>query len=194
MNPTIVEALCATISAAPFFLPVKIGPHLREETFIGGPLGSNNPTRELLKEAGVVFGNHRRVAQIVNLGTGRPSALSVDAQDPENVASTLLRSLSTDCEMVASELATRLIYVDAYIRLNVDGKTECSSIDDWHDIQAIKTNTSAYLKTPAIYRLLQGSVQNLQNRIGTATIGQISTLLYSPSYARISSNKSFRSF
>jgi hypothetical protein len=36
------------------FLPVNIGPRLRERTFVGGSLGVSNSTRELLKEARTV--------------------------------------------------------------------------------------------------------------------------------------------
>ena len=50
-NPTIVEAICATMATPPYFSPIKCGPRGRQQVFIGGPHGANNPTRELLKEA-----------------------------------------------------------------------------------------------------------------------------------------------
>ncbi|KIM22350.1 hypothetical protein M408DRAFT_49170, partial [Serendipita vermifera MAFF 305830] len=77
LNPTMIEALCATMAIQSHFLPVKIGPRRTQELFIGGPLGTNNPTRLLLAEASKVFGKNRRVAQIISLGCGLPRALSI---------------------------------------------------------------------------------------------------------------------
>ncbi|KIM22796.1 hypothetical protein M408DRAFT_39535, partial [Serendipita vermifera MAFF 305830] len=77
LTPTIVEALCATMAIQSHFLPVKLGSRRAQESFIGGALGANNPTRLLLEEAGKVFGKERRVAQIISLGCGLPRVLSV---------------------------------------------------------------------------------------------------------------------
>ncbi|KIM22768.1 hypothetical protein M408DRAFT_40342, partial [Serendipita vermifera MAFF 305830] len=77
LNPTIVEALCATMAIQSYFLPVNIGPQRTQQTFIGGSFGINNPTRMLLVEAGCVYGENRRVAQILSLGCGLPRVLSV---------------------------------------------------------------------------------------------------------------------
>ncbi|KIM32453.1 hypothetical protein M408DRAFT_39468, partial [Serendipita vermifera MAFF 305830] len=77
LNPSIVDALCATMATPRFFSPAKIGPPLRQQSFIGGALGANNPTRELLAEAADVFGNDRRVAQIITLGSGRPRMIAL---------------------------------------------------------------------------------------------------------------------
>ncbi|KIM24402.1 hypothetical protein M408DRAFT_44572, partial [Serendipita vermifera MAFF 305830] len=70
LNPTIVDALCATISFPSHFLPVKIGPPRRQQSFVGNVLGANNPTRLLLEEASNMYGKDRRVAQIISLGCG----------------------------------------------------------------------------------------------------------------------------
>jgi len=157
-----------------FFPPVKIGPRGREQTFAGGPLGANNPTRELLKEAGIAFVQDKRVAQVISLGAGRQNAVSLEGVDPTDMSSQLLQTLYTDCETVASELSTRLINVDAYVRLNVESGLEASSLDDWRGLGAIEQSTNAYVETSAVTRLLEESLRYLQNRIGTATLAQIS--------------------
>jgi hypothetical protein len=157
-----------------FFPPVKIGPGGREQTFTGGPLGASNPTRELLKEAGIAFGLDKRVAQIISLGTGWPNVVPLEAVDPADMSSQLLKALYTDCETVASELSTRLVNVDAYVRLNVENGPEASSFDDWRGLGAIEQSTNAYVETSAVTRLLEESLRYLQNRVGTATLAQIS--------------------
>ena len=59
------------MAAPPYFEPVKIGPKMRQQSFVGGALGANNPTRLLLSEACNIFGNDQRVAQIISLGSGQ---------------------------------------------------------------------------------------------------------------------------
>ncbi|KIM24406.1 hypothetical protein M408DRAFT_47389, partial [Serendipita vermifera MAFF 305830] len=70
LNPTILDAVCATISIPSHFLPVKIGPPRRQQAFVGSVTGANNPTRLLLNEASIMYGKDRRVAQIISLGCG----------------------------------------------------------------------------------------------------------------------------
>ena len=117
-NPTITEAVCATMAIPSYFLPLKTG--RSQQSFIGVVLGANNPTRELLKEAGTVFGNETRVAQVISIGCGIPPVLSLEAMTGEAGASRLLKEIPIDCQMVATELAARLCDVDAYLRLSVE--------------------------------------------------------------------------
>ncbi|KIM24435.1 hypothetical protein M408DRAFT_47959, partial [Serendipita vermifera MAFF 305830] len=70
LNPTILDAVCATISIPSHFLPVKIGLPRRQQAFFGSVTGANNPTRLLLDEASTMYGKDRRVAQIISLGCG----------------------------------------------------------------------------------------------------------------------------
>jgi hypothetical protein len=158
-----------------YFTSVKAGPRGREQTFAGGPLGANNPTRELLREAGTIFGNGKRVAQIISIGTGWESGALINPTDTENAAGQWLKSLATDCETIASELSTRLFIVDAYVRLNVNIEMGAASMNDWTGLSAIGSQTSAYLETAAVARTFEMSLQYLRNRIGTATLGQISS-------------------
>jgi hypothetical protein len=156
---------------------VKIGPRGREQTFVGGPLGTNNPTRELLREAGAIYGNNKRVAQIISLGAGISGAVLLESEDSADVASYLLKSLAVDCETVASELSTRLFAVDAYVRLDVGCGGTNATMDDWSGVGAMEARTSAYLESDVVARILDESLRYFQNKIGTATLGQISAYL-----------------
>jgi hypothetical protein len=169
-----VEALCATIASPPLFTPVKIGPRGREQTFVGGPLGANNPTRELLREAGSIYGNNKRVAQIISLGAGISRDVLIESADSADVANHLLKSLAVDCETVASELSTRLFAVDAYVRLDVDCSGMNAVMDDWSEVGTMEARTDAYVEGDIVARMLDESLRYLQNRVGTATLGQIS--------------------
>ncbi|KIM28299.1 hypothetical protein M408DRAFT_24000 [Serendipita vermifera MAFF 305830] len=145
-NPTITEALCARMAIQSYFLPVKIGPRRGQGSFIGGAFGANNPTRLLLDEAIKVFGENRRVAQIISLGRGLPQVLSVNPSDTGNI-NRLLKEVTMDCEGVANDLSTQLINIDAYLRLNVNRGMESFGMKQWDDLGAVTTHTATYLAT-----------------------------------------------
>ena len=155
-----------------YFLPVKIrGSH---QSFIGGVLGANNPTRELLKEAGTVFGNERRVAQIVSIGCGIPAALSLEAMAECAGTNRLLKEIPTDCQMVATELATRLYDVESYLRLSVDKGIGNIEMDQWGMVGDIEMHTACYVESQRITHALEGSLKHLRQRSGTVTLGRLS--------------------
>jgi hypothetical protein len=155
-----------------YFLPVKIGGS--HQSFIGGVLGTNNPTRELLKEAGAVFGNERRVAQIISIGCGIPPALSLKAMTDGVGASRLLKEIPTDCQMVATELAARLYDVNAYLRLSVDKGIENIEMDQWGVVGEIEMQTACYVESQTITHALEASLKCLSQRSGTVTLGHLS--------------------
>jgi hypothetical protein len=175
LNPTIVEAVCATMAVPSLFSPVKIGPRLRQQSFVGGAFGANNPTRELLKEASTLFGPNRRVAQVLSIGSGLPRVISTESLDGDEGAHRLLREMATDCEMVAQELSTRLYTIDAYLRLNVDKGMELVAMTDWNELGSIESHTAVYIATATVTGALETSVRHLQERTGALTLEQIST-------------------
>jgi predicted acylesterase/phospholipase RssA len=186
LNPTIVEAVCATMAVPSFFLPVKIGPRLRQQSFIGGPLGANNPARELLKEASAIFGPNRRLAQVLSIGSGLPRVISMDSSADEESVHSLLKEIATDCEMVAQELSTRLYTVDAYLRLNVDRGMELVTMTDWNELGSIESHAAAYIVTAIVTGALDSSIRHLQERTGALTLEQISTFSVSDFSADLS--------
>jgi hypothetical protein len=155
-----------------YLLPAKIG--RSHQSFIGGVLGANNPTRELLKEAGTVFGNERRVAQITSIGCGIPPALSLEAMSDGAGASRVLKEIPTDCQMVATELATRLYDVDAYLRLSVDKGIGNIDMDQWGMVGEIEMHTACYVESRTISHALEISLKRLKQRSGTVTLGRLS--------------------
>lgn len=174
LNPSIVDALCATMATPRFFSPAKIGPPLRQQSFIGGALGANNPTRELLAEAADVFGNDTRVAQIITLGSGRPRMIALGNSTADGELDQTSGRIGADCETVARDLSARLYNINAYLRLNVDRGMENLRFSDWSDVGNIESYTTAYVEATHVTQSIDTSLKALQERIGTATLGQIS--------------------
>jgi hypothetical protein len=174
LNPTIVEAICATMAIPSHFIPVRVGSRLDQRTFVGGPLGSNNPTRELLKEAGTVFGNERRVAQIISIGCGVPPVLSLQAVANETGMGRLLKEIVDECETMAKELATRLYDVDAYLRLSVEKGIGNIEIDQWGLLGDIEVHTARYMESQTITHAVEASLNRLKQRSGTVTLSHLS--------------------
>jgi len=173
-NPTIVEALCATITTPPLFSPTKISSHSIQQTFVGSGLGANNPTRELLKEASSIFGADRRVAQIISLGSGTPRSISLNASQGAKGVNRMLEEMMADCEIVAHELSTRLTRLHPYLRLSVDRGMEDLIMTDWSKVGNIESYTRAYVDNPHIIKALEESLVCLKTRFGISTLGEIS--------------------
>jgi len=114
------------------------------------------------------------VAQIISLGSGSPRAVPIELVNGGDLFNHPLRSLAADCEAVASELSTRLLSVDAYVRLNVEFTKKGFTMDDWNSFQEIESLTHNYVETTTVARTLDESVRYLRSRVGTATLGQIS--------------------
>ena len=174
LNPTIVEAVCATMALPSHFIPVRIGSRLDQRNFVGGPLGSNNPTRELLKEAGIIFGNERRVAQIISIGCGVPPVLSLRAITSETGAGRLLKEIPDECEMVAKELSARLYDIEAYLRLSVEKGIGNIEMDQWGVLGDIEMHTACYMETQTIAQVIEISLKRLQRKLVTVTLGHLS--------------------
>jgi hypothetical protein len=161
----------------PYFSPIKIGLRLRQQSFIGGALGANNPTRELLNEASAIFGKDSRVAQIISIGSGLPRVISVQSLGEEKLGR-LLTDIMMDCETVARELDARLHNVDVYVRLNVDRGMEAIDMIDWNKLGDIESHTNAYIATTSTTRALESSLRYLQLSDGVVTLGTLSECLH----------------
>jgi hypothetical protein len=178
LNPTIVEAICATMANPPYFSSVKFGPRSRQQTFKGGPRGANNPTRELVKEASTIFGREKLVAQIVSLGCGRSHLSSLEMDTDTEGATRWVQEMEADCEAVAKELSTRLCNMDEYLRLSVERGMEHQLTTKWDELGPIETHTSAYVESADISETIEASLRHLQESTSTVTLGEISEYSY----------------
>jgi len=163
------------MATPPYFSSIKFGPRGRQQVFIGGPRGANNPTRELLREASAIFGKEKLVAQIISLGSGRSHISSMEQNSGTERVSRLVQEMAADCEAVAKELSTRFCDMDAYLRLNVERGMENVLMNEWDDLGPIESHTSAYVEMAEISETIEASLQRLQGRTGTITLGEISS-------------------
>ena len=136
-------------------------------------IGFNNPTRELIKEAEMQFGTDMRVSTVISVGSGLPALVAFDG--PTSSSNELLNAIVIDCERMARELATQLFNVDAYLRLNVDRGMENTKMSDWEGLGIIEGQTETYLAVAAVRKAINSSLQRLQDRVGSITLGQLST-------------------
>jgi hypothetical protein len=178
LNPTIVEAICATMATRSYFSPIKIGPHGRQQAFIGGPRGASNPARELLKEASAIFGKEKLVAQIISLGCGRSHLSSVEGDTDIEGTSLSVQEMAVDCEIVAKDLSIRLCDLDTYLRLDVERGMDNLVMHEWDDLGPILSHTSAYIETARISETIETSLRRLQGGTGTVALGEISAYPY----------------
>jgi hypothetical protein len=172
---TLIDALCASLAIPSLLDPVPIGPKLRQRRFIGGALGFYNPTRELLKEAKMVYGDDQRVALVLSLGSGSPSIMSIESSTSLSFnMESLVKYIGTDCERVAREMAIQSIQVDAYVRLNVNRGLEDTRFDDWNCISSIEGPIKTYLEASSVTQAVDTASEKISKRIGSITLGQLS--------------------
>jgi hypothetical protein len=170
-----MEALCASLAIPPLFGPVPVGPEQRQQKFIGGALGFYNPTREILKDARMAYGDDQRVALILSLGSGVPHIMSLDSSSSLSCnVNSLVKYIGTDCGRVAREMAIQLIQIDAYVRLNVNRGLEDTQFDDWNCISSIEGPIKTYLEAASVTQAVDTASEKIAKRIGSVTIGQLS--------------------
>ena len=119
------------------------------------------------------FGTDMRVSTIISIGSGLPALVAFDGTTSSS--NELLNAIVIDCERMARELATQLFNVDAYLRLNVDRGMENTKMSDWEGLGIIEGQTETYLAVAAVRKAINSSLQRLQDRVGSITLGQLST-------------------
>jgi predicted acylesterase/phospholipase RssA len=184
-NCEIWEAARATSAAPTFFKRIAIsdGSGVKEE-FIDGGLGCNNPTKQVLEEAGTVFGSHRKVGCLVSIGTGHPGTIGLARPDSfQKVLPTKLigvvKRIATDCQNTANELSTRFKdYENFYFRFNVEHGAEGISLEEWEKMGELTEHTKAYLRKTEVSKAIDQIVDTLRHlRPIERTLGSLSQSL-----------------
>ncbi|KAF8586137.1 FabD/lysophospholipase-like protein [Ramaria rubella] len=108
-NGTIWEAARVMSASPTFFKRIVIGQPGLSEHYIDGGIGCNNPIKQVLEEAVVIFPG-RKVACIISIGMGQPQTISILTPSlfqqvlPLDIIR-VLQSIATDCEQSAQEIA-----------------------------------------------------------------------------------------
>ncbi|KIM24848.1 hypothetical protein M408DRAFT_227307, partial [Serendipita vermifera MAFF 305830] len=107
-NPTVMDAICATVASPLLFDPVRIGELGSEECFVSCKFYFSNPTKQALQEACEAFGSDQQVYAIVSLGCGKtpPAAIagSMDAMEYTKI----LEIVASDSEQVAEDMERQI--------------------------------------------------------------------------------------
>ena len=149
---TIWQAARATSAAPTFFKRLKIGMPNAQEEFLDGGVGSNNPTKIMIREALDSFGQARGVACVVSIGTGvmNVSDFKVPGLVQKIIPTDLIqvfKEMITDCETIAREVDPWLSRTPGvYFRFNVEKGLEDIKLDESRELGNMKTKTIRYLE------------------------------------------------
>ena len=166
---TIWQAARATSAAPRYFKRLKIGPSNVQEEFLDGGVGSNNPTRLMMREAHRTFQNTRGVACVVSIGTGimNVSELQTPTFGQKIIPKELidvLKDMVTNCEVVAEEVRRFFTSTSGvYFRFNVEKGLEDIKLEDAKELGNMKTNTIRYLEQDETTRSVAEAVSVLCN-------------------------------
>ncbi|KDQ53063.1 hypothetical protein JAAARDRAFT_96885, partial [Jaapia argillacea MUCL 33604] len=149
-NCMVWEAARATSATSNIFKPIRIGDSLMRELFIGGGIGCNNPIRQVLQEAELVFPS-KYVACVLSIGAGHPKTISFASSGglfsnvlPLSVCTTM-HDIATDCEGTAEEMARQFQTIsDFYFRFNVDQGLQSFKLGQWYRLSEVQTHAEQY--------------------------------------------------
>jgi hypothetical protein len=180
INCTIWEAARATSAAPTFFERIAIGDKGMAVEYIGGGLGCNNPTEQVLLEAERVF-PRRHVACIISIGTGHKETISIEK--PKAWSEVLARSaldavrdIATDCERTHQAVSTRFRSLpDFYFRFSVEHGMQSIEMHSWEKLGVVTAHTDHYLQLQHVEARLKAAVSIIHAPGRNIPTNQLST-------------------
>jgi hypothetical protein len=172
-NCAIWQAARATTAAPKFFKPIAIAtaPGHAPTLYVDGALRVNNPVREVLDEARIVFGGTSRLGCLVSLGAGHSGVIGLaPAKDafPKLLPARLVETLEkvvTDCEAEAQRVARQFVGGPAddnrYFRFSVMHGAGSVALDEWEHMDELMAHADAYLKDAEVSRAVDRLVSLL---------------------------------
>ncbi|XP_006461642.1 hypothetical protein AGABI2DRAFT_151295 [Agaricus bisporus var. bisporus H97] len=175
-NCKIWEAARATSAAPTFFKRVIIG---RDQPFIDGGLGRNNPSQVVLEEANVLFGA-RQIGCLVSIGTGQAGVNEIKKPGlwqqilPTDVIDALKR-ITTDCESTHEDVLRRFSKLpNTYFRLNVDQGMQGIELSEWEKLSNVEAHTMQYMRKEEVVGRLALLVSAIRDPRGQLPLEQLS--------------------
>ena len=178
---TIWQAARATSAAPTFFKRIEIG---REQPFIDGGLGCNNPSRLLLNEAKGLFGA-RKIGCLVSIGTGQAGMISIKKPGifqqflPTGVIDAL-KAIASDCE--GTHEAMQVLFENSpntYFRLNVEQGMQRIQLSEWEKLADVEALTTHYMKKQEVDEKLALLMNAISVPRVQITVKQLSTEIIS---------------
>jgi hypothetical protein len=150
------EAARATSAAPTFFKHIEIG---REQPFIDGGLGRNNPSRVVLDEAYALF-RARPIGCLLSIGTGHTGIISIKKPGllqqvlPTDVIEAL-RAILTDCEATHEDMRRLFTNLsNTYFRLNVEQGLQGIGFSEQEKLANVEAHTMQYMKRKEVDEIL----------------------------------------
>jgi len=170
------EAARATSAAPTFFKRIEIG---REQPFIDGGMGRNNPSRVVLDEANTLF-KARPVGCLVSVGTGHTGTISIKKPGflqqvlPTDVIEAL-KAISTDCEATHQDMRGRFANSsNTYFRLNVEQGMQGIGPSEQERLANVEAHTMQYMKRKEVDEMLVLVVNAIKFPRTQLTVEQLS--------------------
>lgn len=136
--------------------------------YVDGALGSNNPVRQVWKEAQSLWCRYDGqlellVKCIVSVGTGNPGVSAIE-NSAWGFLSKTLKDIATDTERIAEDFAAHnrgLLYKKRYFRYNVEQGLQAIVLEEYQKQADIETVTQTYLASQALKFNVMECARNL---------------------------------
>ena len=175
---TVIDAVLASCSVQPEFLPVSSGSGYKKKVYVAAGLGANNPVSDVITEAHELFGGDSSVSFLLSLGTGHPGTISIPPDGSVDIHK-LLRDMMNDCEQRAQEIERRLGRVGIYFRFSVQQGMQNIHGGQATDPSWIAAQTEAYLSDQRTSENLEALLQAFNAPNKHVTLGQLGEFISS---------------
>jgi predicted acylesterase/phospholipase RssA len=167
-DPTLVEAIKASMAIPTLLESVHLGPDGQQEEFISGSIRFNNPIWITIEEAQSIFGSSQSTSCLLSIGSGvsAPISLEKQATDMEK----LIQQIQMDSQSSAELAHKRFGDLDIYFRFSVDQGLERERMA----LGDVTSHSLAYIQRKEISDKLDRCVA-MANRHSRITIGRVCT-------------------
>lgn len=165
---TIWQAARATSAASTFFKQLVIG----NRKFVDGGLGSNNPSKALLREVQEIYKNNvnQKASCLISIGTGIPKGIGISELSGFGISWVrevveALSGMATDCENTNEEVAAWFKDIPGfYFRFNVEQGLQNVKMDEYEKLDVIVAKTEGYLSKDAQRHKIKQAAEALQSK------------------------------
>ncbi|KAH8817174.1 acyl transferase/acyl hydrolase/lysophospholipase [Xylogone sp. PMI_703] len=169
-NCKIWEAARATSAAPQLFKRILIGEPFRQQEFVDGALGCNNPIQQVIEETVQEFESDCLVGCVLSIGTGTKRVPGFERPRgyqrliPKDLIKAIAK-MTTDGNSEADYMAEKFRdYNRLYFRLNAGIELGDIGLDESARLGDVESHTMAYLRNKEISRKIDYIVEALRGK------------------------------
>lgn len=147
-NCPIWQAVRATLALPNLFPMIEIGQELLKQRYIGGGIGWNNPSNEVINEFEAVW-KGQNMACLASIGTGHEGVIQIDPSAILGNFHLALERMVTDCERIAQDIGHRFREQNTYFRFSVEHGLQHNDRSPITPGE-MEAHTRAYLNSPGV--------------------------------------------